>query len=155
MTPHKTSLHHPASGAYILQIRLLRPARIQVGALGVAAFGAGVYLYIGSARRGLNSRINRHQRLSWTKKGPKHWHIDYLLHDSAARIVAVGRFPQQEECDLSEKVATLEGAQVSFRGFGSSDCKRGCAAHLYSVTAASLKKFGHVFTLSMADNDFA
>lgn len=155
MSQKQTPLHQSTSGAYILEIRLLRPVRVQAGALGPVAFRAAVYLYIGSARRGLDGRINRHLRLAESKRGGGRWHIDYLLRHRRVRVLAVGRFPGQGECDLSRKVASLEGVRVPVRGFGSTDCKRACSAHLYDVTGLSPAAFGNAFESPTATLEFS
>ncbi|MDG6902673.1 MAG: GIY-YIG nuclease family protein [Nitrososphaerota archaeon] len=63
------------SGLYQLVIRLKRKQSIGVGRLGRFAFPSGYYVYTGSARRGLESRIARHLR----KEKRLRWHVDYVL----------------------------------------------------------------------------
>jgi hypothetical protein len=59
-------------GIYALVLRLTGGrARLRVGALGVLSFEPGYYCYVGSARRGLKARLQRHLRRSRKKK---HWH---------------------------------------------------------------------------------
>ncbi|MDR2663182.1 MAG: hypothetical protein LBC31_09325, partial [Treponema sp.] len=46
------------------------------------------------------------------------------------------------ECDLSRELSALGGKPVRGRnggGFGSSDCKQGCPAHLYYFTDCPLQ----------------
>ena len=83
-------------GVYQLRIRLLRPSRIRVGALGIHVFLAGWYVYTGSARSGLAQRIGRHLR----HNKRKHWHIDYLLAvaDEVEAFVLPGE--KLTECEL-------------------------------------------------------
>jgi len=78
-------IHKPDgdSGIYLLVIRLYGPRWIQIGGLGYRFFHRGSYGYVGSARRGMKSRLNRH--LKEIKR--LHWHIDYLLR--YAEIVAI------------------------------------------------------------------
>ncbi|MGE5336519.1 MAG: GIY-YIG nuclease family protein, partial [Gemmatimonadota bacterium] len=107
--------------SYQLLIEIARPLRCAIGRLGVFDFPAGCYLYTGSARRGLDARIARHLR------GDKrlHWHIDYLLAAPGVRIVDVFR-SARAECALNRSVR----GSVPCAGFGASDCRAGCGAHL-------------------------
>lgn len=58
-----------------LVIRLRRRQAIDIGRFGPFAFPAGYYVYTGSAKRGLESKIARRLR-----KGKRvRWHIDYLF----------------------------------------------------------------------------
>ena len=115
-------------GAYCLLIRLDREAEADVGRLGHVQFPAGYYVYCGSAVRGLSARTARHQR----EAKAVHWHIDYLLALSEAHLVACVPYPsgRREECELNQAVQRQKGAAVIALGFGSSDCRSGCPAHL-------------------------
>ena len=59
---------------YLLQIEAGRNFKTRVGKLGSLYFKKGYYLYVGSAKRGLEARIKRHLR----KDKKIFWHIDYL-----------------------------------------------------------------------------
>ncbi len=48
---------------------------LDVGALGTLHFERGYYVYIGSAQRNLQKRVERHLR----REKKLRWHIDYLL----------------------------------------------------------------------------
>ena len=128
------------SGAYLLLIRLRRDATIAVGGLGEIAFRRGWYIYAGSAMLGLTARIARHCR-----RGKKlHWHIDYLLACPAAQLVECAVFPSANrlECALNRRVLRLKGAEAAAKGFGSSDCRCGCPAHLaFFKTKPDLGRF--------------
>lgn len=109
-------------GIYLLVIALERDTDITVGALGNIPFKKGFYLYVGSAKNGLEQRISRHLR----EKKKKHWHIDYLLEygeivDVKARVGA-----SQDECALAKRVSEFTN---TVKGFGSSDCR--CSGHLF------------------------
>ena len=132
-------------GAYVLRIRLQQPAHIQVGRLGHADFLPGDYLYIGSAIRNLDGRVYRHIRLAARKNGGGRWHVDTLLRHRAARITAIAKFPELHECDLSQQVARLKGIQVPVPGFGATDCRHACPAHLYDITKASRDDLRRLF----------
>jgi Uri superfamily endonuclease len=127
----------PDAGVYHLWVRVMTARRLRVGRLGRFLFPAGLYVYTGRAARALPSRIARHARGA----GVKHWHIDYLLANQAVRlekIVLVSLDPAAE-CPLNQSVG--EGAACPVPGFGSSDCRAGCKAHLWLLLArARLKK---------------
>jgi Uri superfamily endonuclease len=106
---------------YQLVIELARPVRCAVGRLGTFDFPAGRYVYTGSARRAFEARIARHLRAEKTLR----WHIDYLLAAPGACVVDVRR-SRRAECTLNR---TVRGA-VPVAGFGASDCRAGCGAHL-------------------------
>ncbi len=138
-----------APGTYILCLRLDLPHELQVGRLGKIYFSAGDYAYIGSAcgPGGLRARLGRHVRGS----NHSHWHIDALR--AVADLVGVcfatqtmdDRFSQsrnctgmavskmQLECQWCQTLAKLPGTAVPVRGFGASDCRLGCQAHLIAV----------------------
>ena len=115
----------PPAGAYRLTIRLSRPLRLRVGALGTVSLPAGLYYYCGSARRALPARVARHLR----RRKPKRWHVDYLLAHPAAVVCEVRAWAGRTECELA--VSALRcGGRALIAGFGSNDCRSGCPAHL-------------------------
>ena len=113
---------------YQLIIRLENDRVIRVGKLGTWEFPAGYYSYVGSAKRGLLPRIHRH----FAAQKRHHWHIDYLLTQSTARIVAV-HLSRRNECKVN---ATITG-DILVRGFGSSDCRHHCESHLKVLSLLS------------------
>jgi sugar fermentation stimulation protein A len=112
----------PDSGSYILILRLAEKNLLQVGKLGERSFPAGFYAYVGSAMRGIETRVARHQR----KVKPLHWHIDYLLQK--ALIEKIVRIPgtTKQECAIAAGYARK---YAPVRGFGCSDCS--CGSHLF------------------------
>ncbi len=106
---------------YQLLIKVTEPVRVTIGRHGRFLFPAGRYIYTGSARRNLESRIARHQR----KHKTLHWHIDYLLVATGVEITSVKR-SRQEECALNQK----SRGKILIPGFGASDCRSGCGSHL-------------------------
>jgi Uri superfamily endonuclease len=115
-----------AKGIYVLVISVRKDISLNVGALGIVNFEKGLYVYVGSAQKGLEERIERH--LGKNKR--KFWHIDYLLDDDNVKVLKVfyERAGKSEEC----KVASEIGERcVSAEGFGSSDCK--CRSHLFKI----------------------
>jgi Uri superfamily endonuclease len=111
----------PQAISYQLQIEIPRPLRCTIGRLGEFDFPAGRYVYTGSARRGLEARIERHLRPEKTLR----WHIDYLLAAPGVRVIGVTR-SGRSECALNRAVP----GSAPVRRFGASDCDAGCVAHL-------------------------
>ena len=94
-------------------------------------YEAGRYLYAGSAKKNFNARIARH--LSNRKK--LRWHIDYLLVHPEATVEKVWCFSEKiTECDIVEALIESGCATAPVSGFGSSDCRCGCPAHLLTLT---------------------
>ncbi|MGB7989162.1 MAG: GIY-YIG nuclease family protein [Candidatus Methylophosphatis roskildensis] len=114
----------PGATTYQLIIELACPVRIQVGRLGIADFPAGTFVYTGSARRAVEARVRRH--LTGARR--LHWHIDYLLACGHARVTEV-RISSEPECLLNQRT----NGQIVLRGFGASDCRAGCGAHLKRI----------------------
>lgn len=114
------------SGAYVLRLELLEATEVSVGAFGPIKFQPGWYLYTGSARRNLRQRVDRHL----TGRAALRWHIDYLR--TAPGVVARGAilFPKVGECPLNRALGRLADS-APIPGFGASDCRRGCPAHLW------------------------
>lgn len=90
----------------------------------------GYYIYTGSAfGRGstsLEKRLERHLKVD--KK--IFWHIDRLLNGSGKVVKAVyAQAATKMECKVNQRISSLPQAKP-IKGFGSSDCRCGCAAHL-------------------------
>jgi len=97
--------------------------------LGRLRFEPGAYFYTGSARRAIEARVRRHLRRSKRRR----WHIDHLLGTAGVRVDFVLICDGDEvggECGLHRRALSALGASTPHRGFGSSDCKGGCPAHL-------------------------
>ncbi len=112
-------------GTYCLIALLPTKTRISVGALGTQVFPAGLYVYVGSALKGMESRIRRHKS---SRKKMK-WHIDFFLEKAEIlSTVAIPCETKQVECEVVRSLLQCEGARAPVRGFGSSDCA--CESHL-------------------------
>lgn len=111
----------PGAITYQLVVELAHATRIRVGRLGTTTFPAGTYIYTGSARRGVEARVRRHL----AQRGRMHWHIDYLLASAQARVVEVRAFTDPE-CVVNQRTR----GEIVLLGFGASDCRAGCGAHL-------------------------
>ncbi len=109
-------------GSYVLLLELPEEREILIGKLGLLAFPKGFYAYVGSAMKGLETRIGRHLR----REKKLHWHIDYLLEEAFIREIVRCETEERAECTLAQ---TLSKEFPSVPGFGSSDCR--CSSHLY------------------------
>jgi len=122
------------SGSYALFLKLPSQQELTIGRLGTCRFPAGIYVYFGSARGpgGLQARLRRHLRTG--KK--HHWHIDAMravaeVHGFCYHIEQKNlQHGTPAECQWSQSLLTLPGVQAPLPGFGASDCKMGCQAHL-------------------------
>src|SRR3990170_5164922 len=87
-------------GIYVIVIKINKDTNINIGALGNLPFKKGLYAYVGSAQKNLQKRIKRHLR----KQKRMFWHIDYLLNNSASRIVKVffKQASKTEECRIAQ-----------------------------------------------------
>lgn len=117
-----------ANGSYVLVLELKRARVLTIGRLGKVTLPAGMYVYAGSAfgSGGLRSRLGRHLR----GDGVKHWHIDYVRAVAEARMCFYTVSDARLECIWSQALAALPEATIPAQGFGASDCRSGCLAHL-------------------------
>ena len=117
-------------GVYALVLTLGKSERLSVGRFGEVDLLPGTYVYFGSARGpgGIRARLGRHLQ----GDGKTHWHIDHLR--AAANVDgvcwAVVESDQRWECEWTQAVGRLAGVSVPVAGFGASDCRSGCGAHL-------------------------
>jgi Uri superfamily endonuclease len=114
------------SGLYVLRLELLDAVAFRVGALGRFELAAGWYLYTGSAQRNLQQRVQRHLA------GPavRRWHIDYLTTSPWVRPRGAVLVGPGSECWLNRAIGRL-APHAPVPGFGASDCRHGCPAHLW------------------------
>jgi len=84
----------------------------------------GLYLYVGSAKRGLHQRLARHVK----KRKNRFWHIDYITcrRDVAVQAIYLSVHAECETLSTVSQFGTLFG-----RKLGSSDCK--CSSHFVHV----------------------
>jgi len=122
----------PRKGTYTLVILLEKKARMEVQKYGSFILQKGYYTYTGSALGdgsvSLQNRIARHLK----KRKVKHWHIDFLLVNKNAAVIAVVAAGNSvnRECQVNDAIKNVEGATVPIVGFGASDCKHNCGSHL-------------------------
>ncbi len=127
----------PCDVSYQLLIEVDHALQLEIGRLGTFAFPAGRYVYTGSARRALDARIARHLRREKTLR----WHIDYLLAAPGVRVAGV-LSSSRDECALNRAVH----GRIDVPGFGASDCRQGCGAHLKRVRRGGGPRVGRTFT---------
>jgi sugar fermentation stimulation protein A len=126
------------SGLYLMLLELESPVELSLGRDEPRTFEPGHYIYVGSAKRNLTHRIERHKR----KRKGMHYHIDYL-RQHASRVQSFPIRGAHAECALAAEVARL-GTRID--RFGASDCR--CPGHLvYCPTdPVSTGAFQHLLT---------
>ncbi len=112
-------------GSYMVILRVESDLGLSLGGLGGVLFREGFYIYVGSAMKGLDSRIGRHRR---RRKRPR-WHIDYLRGQADFHAALPLRASAPLECDVAGALERISGWSV--RGFGVSDCR--CRSHLFGM----------------------
>lgn len=118
----KVNIGRSVRGSYVLLVEMPRVRRIRIGALGEVEFPRGFYAYAGSARGGLQARLNRHLRRTKSTR----WHIDYLLKEGRVKGFVYASTKERLECRLAQR---LEEIFSSHTGFGCGDCR--CPSHLF------------------------
>ncbi|HYB75836.1 MAG TPA: GIY-YIG nuclease family protein [Nitrososphaerales archaeon] len=116
-------------GTYVLVLQLTRHGTMRVGSFGRIRFARGYYTYVGSARRGMRSRIARHL----VREKKKRWHIDWLTTQPGVVPIAVASTVLTGlECRIAAVLSSR--ADMRMDGFGCSDCE--CESHLYHFSQA-------------------
>ncbi len=113
------------SGSYLIVLRLEQDRRISVGSIGGIKFRKGFYLYVGSAKKDLTRRINRHR----SERKNLFWHIDYLREYAGFHAALPIRTAADLECEIAASMSTMADWRIS--DFGSSDCS--CETHLFGM----------------------
>ncbi|MCX7974476.1 MAG: DNA/RNA nuclease SfsA [Candidatus Aminicenantes bacterium] len=109
-------------GVYLLLIKVEEETTLSVGHLGNIPFRPGYYIYVGSAKKNLQARLNRHRR----HQKKLFWHIDYLLAKAKLCHLLPIRSATDLECTLADRLSYLAKPIFSF---GCSDCH--CPSHLF------------------------
>lgn len=113
------------SGCYIFIARLPEEQAITIGSKGSIVFKKGYYLYVGSAKKSLSKRLERHRR----KRKRFHWHIDYLRTFCEPHEAIAIRTTADLEHELAGAISAIADWQIF--GFGCSDCS--CTSHLFGM----------------------
>ena len=127
---HVYELESGDRGCYMLILYLRTDVKAVIGAMGEICFKRGFYIYVGSAKKNLDARIERHKR----KRKKFHWHIDYLAQIAEVEIAIPIRTSGDLECDLARHICGM--AEWTVEGFGSSDCN--CTSHLFGMISNPL-----------------
>ncbi|MDR3574040.1 MAG: GIY-YIG nuclease family protein [Anaerolineaceae bacterium] len=116
------------SGSYALCLSVKKQAQVRVGKHGIFDFSSGIYVYSGSALGpgGVNARLKHHFRLAVKP----HWHLDWLRPYASILQAYFVLSVEPVECAWSKALAQLPGSCIPAAGFGASDCRNGCQAHL-------------------------
>jgi sugar fermentation stimulation protein A len=112
-------------GSYILILRLQSGRILNIGKFGEIKCKAGYYLYVGSARKSLTRRLERHKR----ERKKLFWHIDYLRAHAEVHLALPIRASDPLECELADALKKISEWEVP--GFGCSDCS--CSSHLFGM----------------------
>lgn len=114
---------NPSDTLYSIELILQKDMKIKIGKLGTFRFQKGTYMYVGSAKRNIVSRINRHKQI----KKKMHWHFDYLRpYGEITKIITYEN--SNGECGLCRELLEKMNGTLPVKGFGSSDCN--CLSHL-------------------------
>jgi len=127
------------SGSYIVILRLREDSTIPIGGLGEIRFRKGYYLYVGSARKNLSSRLERHRRM----RKRLFWHVDFLRAVAEFHFAVPIRTQDILECAIARAVSEI--AEWEIPGFGSSDCL--CPSHLYGMAKDPLQSAAFISLL--------
>jgi Uri superfamily endonuclease len=116
------------SGLYVILMNITRPVGV-TWARQSALLDSGLYAYVGSARRTLRARVERHLR----RKKPKKWHVDQLTTHRSVTISGAILVPQatMTEHELNMIVGSAVDGTTPAPRFGAADCRAGCPAHLW------------------------
>lgn len=116
----------PAHTLYAIYLEVPCEKKLEIGRLGNFLFEKGMYIYVGSAKRNIVARINRHKRV----QKPLRWHFDYLRpFGQVTKIITYEK--ASGECELAEKIRKEVGGSFPIIRFGSTDCR--CTSHLIYI----------------------
>ncbi len=115
-------------GSYALHLVLRASLCLSIGRLGRFTFPAADYFYLGSAcgPGGLRARIRHHAGVA----NHPHWHMDWLRPHVILTVGWYATGGAAMECAWSQMLASMRGAVIPAPGFGASDCRCSCPAHL-------------------------
>lgn len=110
-------------GAYLLILENGRDANLTVGYLGALFMKKGFYVYVGSAKAGIEKRVRRYL------EGPSRvrWHIDYLVTSPYFKIRYVIKIEGGDEVEIAKRISSV---LPGIERFGSSDDREN-RSHLF------------------------
>lgn len=127
------------AGSYLLILKNNNHKKIKIGKLGEIFFQKGFYIYVGSAMKNLQARLERHKR----KRKSLFWHIDYFREEiDLVQLIPI-RSSVRHECELAKRIESISDGYVE--GFGVSDCN--CISHLFYVDKNPLDKHDFIETI--------
>ena len=88
-------------------------------------------MYVGSARKNLRQRLERHKRI----RKNFHWHIDYLRNVSEFAAAVPVCTSDDLEHTMAQALASI--AEWKIPGFGCTDCR--CRSHLFGMKSNPLE----------------
>ncbi|MFX1481705.1 MAG: DUF123 domain-containing protein [Promethearchaeota archaeon] len=122
-------------GAYALVIEIERPIKVRIKSLGVVSFGAGSWVYVGSAMGRTSTSLERRIERHFRSQKSVYWHIDHLLAEKVHLAKAVwAESVEHVECDIAQLMQGREEFEVGPLKFGASDCRRGCKSHIFRIS---------------------
>ncbi len=131
------------SGVYLLILDIPQGVSLVVGSLGRVSVDPGRYGYVGSARRGLYSRLARHGR----RRKPMRWHVDRLTRLAPPVGAVVWRWEPGRECALAGAIQKTGLGQIALDHFGASDCR--CPGHLLKLRELRLRRIADRLSRSL------
>jgi Uri superfamily endonuclease len=122
---------------YVLVIEKARSSRISIRKRNIF-MEKGLYLYVGSAKKGLQQRLARHAK----KQKIRFWHIDYITtrRDTAVRAIYLSPNGECETLSAVSRLGSLFGDKL-----GSSDCT--CPSHFVKLDHLGLDGLRKSLTL--------
>lgn len=119
-------------GVYILIVEVKHAVRLRIKSGDEIVVGPGEWVYIGSAMGSGSTSLENRLRRHFRKEKTKYWHIDYLLGANVEIKEAIwAESKVSVECDLAQRITNHVRFMVGPKGFGASDCQRGCFTHVY------------------------
>ncbi|MFW9974740.1 MAG: DUF123 domain-containing protein [Candidatus Thorarchaeota archaeon] len=119
-------------GVYVLIIEVRHAVKFRTRSGDEIVLEPGEWVYIGSAMGSGSTNLENRLRRHFRKEKTNYWHIDYLIDEATKIKVAIwAESKESVECDLAQSIANHIGFKVGPKGFGASDCQRGCFTHVY------------------------
>lgn len=114
---------HENHTLYAIFLNVPKSQEITIGKLGRFYFPKGMYIYVGSGKKNIGARIQRHLQIEKKLR----WHFDYLRpFGKITKIITYEKYIG--ECELAEKLRKEYDGDFLIHRFGSSDCR--CPSHL-------------------------
>jgi Uri superfamily endonuclease len=121
-------------GNYILVLKLNNNILVKIPRFGNLELLAGFYFYCGSAHGngGIRSRVARHLKIN----SKRVWHIDHIKSYMQVLEIWFQIDLANRECEFSQFLARQKSSRIPIKGFGASDCRKGCKSHLIMLPSS-------------------